>query len=954
MIRVTPSNCVGIVSLALLLTFPGQAQDTLEAGAGTYHSDVPEGRERPSNSSGQPVSPRLSGEFEGPVPTNDWSSSIAFPRYAGNAHGEPMFPWPFSVQSSDDGVLLNASPPLIPGNGGYFAYFNSAEPDLVVGMSQFNAVETRLAAAGDWSITAELTDGVRQLRCTLVRGLPFAAFKLDSAQAELRIRPGATIIAQAPGYIIFQSGGAIFGAFAPDQSEWIVDGQLIRSQLETGDWFSLATLPDSSEATIEVFRAHAGVEVTGTQVSWNYDPQASRVEATYDFETVLHSGTQKKVLTGLLPHQQLHCDEPRLGLSYESARGRLELISAESFTLSLPIAPILPGLPATDLLDREEIRVLLSEIGNEDNPISAPDSYWAGKQLGRVAAAAQTAHDLGEPQLRDQFIEQLKRELEDWFSTGTVSNANRIEAESYTAESGTEFESGEDDGTAVGSIGGGDFMQYDGVNLGGIQPSRVLVRFASGVGQGGSAMIRLRLDDTNGPVIAEAAVGNTGGWDAWTTVPLGVAANTGVSLDGTRPLIFSCETGYPGEVLALEWIEWDLPGSGVASPKDLAYCPEWTTLLAHPGSYGMAGELNDHHFHYGYFIAAAATIARFDPAWASPERWGGMVDLLIKDAANWDRSDQRFPFLRNFDPYAGHAYASGHAGFAAGNNQESSSESTHFAQAVVLWGEATARPVIRDLGLYLHALETQAIEQYWFDADQTVYPPGSEHPLAGIVWDSGATYATWWTGNPEEIQGINLLPITGGSFYLGRRAATMERAWSHLLEQNGGLPVEWRDVIWAWRALVDPAGAEAWLESESAWSSEPGHSRAFITYWIRNLAKLGVLQHQIVSDCPTAAVFELDGIRSYVAHNGSNEEREVRFSDDTRLCVGPGQTLLSRSASACSSSIADLDGDGFVGGSDLTLLIGFWGICERDCAADFDGDGVVGGADLTRLLSEWG
>ena len=953
MIRANSLGGAGLVSMALLTAPYGHAQDILEAGAGTYHSDVPEGRERPSNSAGQRVSPRLADQFEGPIPTNDWSSSLAFPRYAGNAHGEPMFPWPFSVQSSGDGVLLNPSPALVPGNGGYFAYFNSDEPDLVVGMSDFSPVETRLAQAGDWSITAELTDGTRQLQCHLARGLPFAGFRTDGAPAELRTRPDAKLIAQAPGHIIFESGGSIFGAFAPDQSDWTVEGRIIRSELGTDNWFNLATLPDSSEATIALFLDHAMVEVTDTRVSWKYEPQTARVEATYSFDTVLHAPTRNQVLTGLLPHQQLHCDETRLDLSYETARGRLELIAVESFTLSLPIAPILPGLPATELLDLTEIRNLLDDLDAETNPISAPDSYWAGKQLGRLASAAQTAHDIGETELRDRFIQQLKNELEDWFSTGSAESKNRIEAEAHTEASGTEFGAGEDGGTAVISIGGGDFMQYDGVNLGGTQPSRVLVRFASGVGPGGSALIRLRLDDTTGPIIAEAAIGNTGGWDNWTTVPLGVASNTGEALDGTRPLIFSCETGYPGDVLALEWVEWDLPGSGSASTKDLAYCPEWTTLLAHPGSYGMAGELNDHHFHYGYFISAAATIARFDPTWASSEHWGEMVDLLIKDAANWDRSDPRFPFLRNFDPYAGHAYASGHAGFAAGNNQESSSESTHFAQAVVLWGEATDRPAIRDLGLYLHALETQSIEQYWFDADQSVYPPGSPHPLAGIVWDSGATYATWWTGNPEEIQGINLLPITGGSLYLGRRPDAMQRAWVHLLEENGGLPVEWKDVIWAWRALVDPAGAQAWLDSESAWVSEPGHSRAFITYWIRSLAQLGVVQHQISADTATAVVFEREGTRSYVAHNGAGEEREVLFSDGTRLCVAAGQTLVSRVDIPCATNLADLDADGSVGGSDLTILIGSWGGCKAECAADFNGDGVVDGADLTRLLAEW-
>ena len=41
--------------------------------------------------------------------------------------------------------------------------------------------------------------------------------------------------------------------------------------------------------------------------------------------------------------------------------------------------------------------------------------------------------------------------------------------------------------------------------------------------------------------------------------------------------------------------------------------------------------------------------------------------MLIRDVANWDRDDDRFPFLRNFDPCAGHAHASGHAAFANGN-----------------------------------------------------------------------------------------------------------------------------------------------------------------------------------------------------------------------------------------------------------------------------------------------
>ncbi|MEK8105205.1 glycosyl hydrolase [Micromonospora sp. M12] len=51
-----------------------------------------------------------------------------------------------------------------------------------------------------------------------------------------------------------------------------------------------------------------------------------------------------------------------------------------------------------------------------------------------------------------------------------------------------------------------------------------------------------------------------------------------------------------------------------------------------------------------------------------------MVDLLIRDANNYRRGDTQFPYLRDFDIYAGHDWASGHGSFGSGNNQESSSE----------------------------------------------------------------------------------------------------------------------------------------------------------------------------------------------------------------------------------------------------------------------------------------
>lgn len=48
----------------------------------------------------------------------------------------------------------------------------------------------------------------------------------------------------------------------------------------------------------------------------------------------------------------------------------------------------------------------------------------------------------------------------------------------------------------------------------------------------------------------------------------------------------------------------------------------------------------------------------------------------------------------------------------------------------------------------------------------------------------------------------------------------------------------------------------------------------------------------------------------------------------------------------------DLDGDGVVGGSDLTLLLSAWGPCPA-CPADLDGSGQVDAGDLAALLAAW-
>ncbi len=330
--------------------------------------------------------------------------------------------------------------------------------------------------------------------------------------------------------------------------------------------------------------------------------------------------------------------------------------------------------------------------------------------------------------------------------------------------------------------------------------------------------------------------------------------------------------------------EWFTAGG----PQQYVYNAQWDVLTGYPSGYGADDQINDHSFHSGYAIMAASIVAQFDPVWAQQENWGGFVNLLIKDSNNWDRTDTRFPFLRGHDAYAGHSWAAGHGDFGDGNNQESSSESMHFASAVTLWGSITHQPEIRNLGIFLHATERTAVEQYWFDVDNAVFPASYPHVAIGMVWGGKGVHSTWFGADPEFIHGINLLPFTGGSLYLGRHPEYVLSNYAEIVKENSGQPNIWQDVLWQFLALGDANQALSFFLSDPTYPIFDGESKAHTYYWIGNLKRVGHVDTTVSASVPTYAVFRnAAGAKSYVAFNPHNEPLRVTFTDGFEMDVAP-------------------------------------------------------------------
>jgi endoglucanase Acf2 len=359
--------------------------------------------------------------------------------------------------------------------------------------------------------------------------------------------------------------------------------------------------------------------------------------------------------------------------------------------------------------------------------------------------------------------------------------------------------------------------------------------------------------------------------------------------------------------VARERMEWLF--SGKAQRSYMLLDKGLGAAVIYPDEFFHIEQMNDSHYWYGYWIRAAAEIALRDPAWAAKDKWGGMIDLLVANIATNERGRADFPFLRSFDPYEGHSWASGAGGsgeYAAwGNNQESSSEALNAWAGLILWGEATGNRELRDLGVYLLTTETESINHYWFDLHRLVFAPEYKNPLASLVFGGKYAHNTWWTDEPRQIHGINMLPVSHFSTYLGRDPAYIKRnlagmaASTEAYIKRGKFPPNappkdvWQDIHAKFLALADPAAALAQWNPNG--SIEDGETRTHTLHWMLSLQAMGTPDFSVRADTTLYAVFKRpDGARTYLAYNAGKSPLKVTFSDGKVLDVAPGSLGQAR------------------------------------------------------------
>jgi len=288
-------------------------------------------------------------------------------------------------------------------------------------------------------------------------------------------------------------------------------------------------------------------------------------------------------------------------------------------------------------------------------------------------------------------------------------------------------------------------------------------------------------------------------------------------------------------------------------------CPS----LSDPGQNFGNAFYNDHHFHYGYHIYAAAVIVKYDHVWG--RKFHERVLLLIRDIANPSHEDPFFPTWRHKDWYLGSSWASGivtqeDKPYPNGRNEESSAEAIAAYEAVALYGLATTQmysdkkseadwkahstaSLVWQMGRLLMTTEVKSAQRYWHVRApafgvKRVYPDVYEPKVVGMLWSMLAELQTWFGNEEWKAYGIQVITITPASelrdepdwvaemLPLFNASCAVdptceEQGWSVIVDSSAAVACHWEYAMKNTLALPDDvfesAGGNGQSRSNSLW-----------------------------------------------------------------------------------------------------------------------------------------
>lgn len=734
------------MTVIIVTSFGDCSAEIFTVGAGSYTDDLVD---FDTNDHGPTYTPHVTDDAPYPYPTSDWWTTVLSTAYSKN-----LFAFPLAFRCHEQGLLVDRPGQLITED----AVYSPFEPDLRIGLMDVTHDAALAAGWGDFTVDIRFPGEEAEWTATIGHGLPFVYASFDQGTPEIMFLTEARVVKQSPDSLLIKVAHGVYYAV------YFVGGELqthdsdghTTLRLPGCTYLSVAVLPD--ETWFDRYRTAGFQKVSGSHVDYTYDVQAGEVSTTYRVETTTMKGDPVPTYLALFPHHYKGQGHELTDAGYNSLRGPLKVVHANSFSTTVPFHGLMPYFPEPDSpsYDPAHLARLLNQVASQD-PIFTDtkdelvmelmlqgtemipangETYFTGKQLAHIARLIPVADLSGNQEAKNRLTTALRDELADWFT------ATPGEKERY-----------------------------------------------------------FYFDHTCGGLI------------------------------------------------------------GMNSSF-------WTY------------NFGDQHFHYGHFVYASAILSLYDPEFK--EDYGPMVEMLIHAFNSPDHDNPMAPRMRMMDPYEGHCWANGEGGWGEGieddgNDQESSSESMHAWQAIFFWGMVTGNQHLRDHGAWGYVTEASAIDQYYFDVDDDIYPNDTEfdHDFVSILMGGKASHVGYFDFS-EYTFGIQYLPITPSSLYLGYNPEHALRQYNSFVKENGGEEDQWFDNFWMYQALFDPEAVQT-KYNESAKIDHDGNSFANVYRWVHFMAGVGRVDVSVAAAWPYTSAFRKGHRITVLAYNPGAKPVDVPF-----------------------------------------------------------------------------
>ena len=404
------------------------------------------------------MSPQLTGPaLDKPTPTHKWWGSIPFlgEMQTGNANQAAYItPDPFMARVTEKGVRVLSIPA---GLGNYTDGFMYPIPDpftevfdgMAVGNTAYSNLNAYLKDYSDGSVTVMWKSGNTDvMEATFVHGSPYIYFKAYEGDLVLR-----TLRADSGEKGTFHNQGnslGIWTSVAGNLNNFLVTGEGDTS-FSNISGNSITVTNATKELTLTYLPATGAGNADSSMISY-FEAQARNVVAKVDIDysvdrnsntvTVSHSymdaqGATTPTIVGMHPLHWKNSSQQTSSYKVRSARGMIKFGETDSFSYDMPFVGVLPTMPSIDgTFDQATLENLVTQFIDQGPEVwnDRTDTYWAGKNYGKVAELAAIADSIGMDAAQTQLIDWLKVELADWFTANTTGAIDTNKYFAYDSE----------------------------------------------------------------------------------------------------------------------------------------------------------------------------------------------------------------------------------------------------------------------------------------------------------------------------------------------------------------------------------------------------------------------------------------------------------------------------------------------------------------------------------------